>query len=74
MVLLDLNDNTQMVAIGTICELSNVDIFCGALIDEYYYFIVIKEVVDGNVCLFVENKINDLVEEHISDVLSTTTH
>jgi hypothetical protein len=51
-----------MVAIGTICELSNVDISCGALIYDYYYLLVIIQVVDGNICLFVENEINDLVE------------
>ncbi len=74
MVLLDLNDKTQMVALGTICKLSNVDIFCVALIDDYYYLRVIKEVINGNVCFFVQNEINDLVEEYVWDVLGTTTH
>jgi hypothetical protein len=40
----------------------NVDIFYGVSIDEDYYLVVIKKVLDMNViCLFVANEVDYLV-------------
>ncbi len=73
MVLLDFDDKVQMMAIGTICELPKCWYIHGALIDEYYYSIVVKEVLNGKICLFVINEINNRIQEHLQDVLNTTT-
>jgi hypothetical protein len=43
-----------MVAIWTICEFPSNNFFHGVSINENYFSIAsIREVIDGNVCLFV---------------------
>ncbi len=63
MLLLGLNDKTQMVVIGTICGVPDVDIPNGVPIEEKLNSIIFKEVLNGNVHLFVMNETNVLVQE-----------
>jgi hypothetical protein len=58
MLLLSFNDKTQMVAIRTICGVPN-----GAPIEEKLNSIIFKEVLNGNVCFFVVNEMDFLVQE-----------
>ncbi len=73
MQLLDGANVNRIVAIGWITRLLGIDSYHGKPIFENYYSIGVEDVMDGKVPLFVINKVNDLPQLHLKDIVGTTT-